>query len=114
MFRCTRALDEEATSITLSRMTILRRALLATAVLLLASTARADAAKGEGYSDLTVDQVADLIAKKEADIFDNNPKDMYAKGHVPTAKWVSFKDVKESDLPKDKSRKLVFYCANTH
>jgi hypothetical protein len=39
---------------------------------------------------------------------------VYAKGHVPTAKWVSFKDVKASDLPTDKTRKLVFYCANTH
>jgi rhodanese-related sulfurtransferase len=93
-------------------MTILRTTLLAAAFLLLAGTARADAAKDEGFSDLTVDQVADLIAKKEADVFDNNPSDMYAKGHLPTAKWVSFKDVKESDLPKDKSRKLVFYCAN--
>jgi len=95
-------------------MTILRSCLLASAVVFLVSTARASPAKEEGFSDLTVDQVADLIAKKEADIFDNNSRDVYAKGHVPTAKWVSFKDVKESDLPKDKSRKLVFYCANTH
>jgi len=95
-------------------MKILRRSLLAGLVLLLAGTARANAAKEEGFSDLTIDQVSDLIARKDADVFDNNPKDMYSKGHVPTAKWVSFKDVKESDLPKDKSRKLVFYCANTH
>jgi len=95
-------------------MKILRSALLSAAVLLLASTARADSGKDEGYTDLTVEQVSDLIAKKDADIFDNNPKDMYAKNHVPTARWVSFKDVKASDLPKDKSRKLVFYCANTH
>jgi len=27
---------------------------------------------------------------------------------------VQFNAVKESDLPKDKSRKLIFYCANTH
>jgi len=96
-------------------MTILRRTLLAAALLLSVSAARAgEAKKEEDFSDLTVEQVSDLIAKKEADVFDNNPKDMYSKGHVPTAKWVSFKDVKESDLPKDKSRKLVFYCANTH
>ena len=47
-------------------------------------------------------------------IRDNNGKDVWEKGHVPTAKWVSFKDVKESDLPADHARKLVFYCANTH
>jgi rhodanese-related sulfurtransferase len=37
---------------------------------------------------------------------------MWQKGHVPTATWVDFKDVKASDLPKDKDRMLVFYCAN--
>jgi rhodanese-related sulfurtransferase len=95
-------------------MKILRRSLLAIAVLLLASSARAGSAKEEGYTDLTIDQVAELIAKKDADIFDNNKKDDYAKSHLPTAKWVAFNAVKESDLPKDKSRKLVFYCANTH
>lgn len=95
-------------------MKTLRTSLLAAAVLLIAGAARADAVKGEGFGDLTVDQVADLIAKKDVDVFDNNGKDVYEKGHVPTAKWVAFNAVKESDLPKDKSRKLVFYCANTH
>jgi hypothetical protein len=95
-------------------MKILRRSILAAVVLLLAGTARASPGKEEGFSDLTIDQVADLIAKKDVDVFDNNSKDVYAKGHVPGAKWVDFKAVKESDLPKDKSRKLVFYCANSH
>ena len=57
-------------------MTILRNCLLASAVLLLVSTARASSAKEEGFSDLTIDQVSDLIAKKEADVFDNNSKDV--------------------------------------
>ena len=87
-------------------------AALAFAVLLGGSAVYAD--ENEGFGSLTVDQVADHVAKGDASVFDNNPKDMFAKGHVPTAKWVDFKAVKESDLPKDKSRKLVFYCANTH
>ena len=95
-------------------MKILRRSLLAGLVLVFAGAARANAVKEEGFSDLTIDQVSDLIARKDADVFDNNQKDVYDKGHVPTAKWVAFDAVKESDLPKDKSRKLVFYCANTH
>ena len=95
-------------------MKILRTSLLAAAVLLFAGAARADTAKDEGFGDLTVDQVADLIARKDVDVFDNNNKDVFDKGHVPTAKWVAFNEVKESDLPKDKLRKLVFYCANTH
>jgi len=95
-------------------MKILRASIFAAALLLMACRARADISKDEGFGDLTVDQVSDLIAKKDADIFDNNGKDVFEKGHVPTARWVSFKDVKEADLPKDKSRNLVFYCANTH
>ena len=66
----------------------------------------------EELSSLTVDQVAEHVAKGDASIFDNNPKDMWQKGHVPTAKWVDFKDVQASDLPKDKDRTLIFYCAN--
>jgi rhodanese-related sulfurtransferase len=88
--------------------------LIAAGIALLACSARANEAKAEGFGELTVDQVADLVAKHDADVFDNNGRDDYQKGHVPTAKWVSFKVVKESDLPKDRSRKLVFYCANPH
>lgn len=95
-------------------MSLLRTSLLSAAALLFAGAARADTTKDEGFGDLGVDQVADLIAKKDVDVFDNNPKDMFEKGHVPTAKWVAFNDVKQSDLPRDKLRKLVFYCANTH
>ncbi|HET9754557.1 MAG TPA: rhodanese-like domain-containing protein, partial [Myxococcales bacterium] len=76
--------------------------------------ARADARHEEGFGELTVDQVADLIAKKDVDVFDNNSRSDFDKGHVPTAKWVAFNQVKAGDLPADKSRKLVFYCANSH
>lgn len=95
-------------------MTILRTSILAAFVLLLAGTSRASSGKEEGFGDLTVEQVSDLIAKKDIDVYDNNARNDYAKAHLPTAKWVDFKDVKESDLPKDKSRKVVFYCANSH
>ena len=75
-------------------MTILRTTLVALGVLFLAFAARAGEAKHEGFNELSVDEVADLIAKRDIDIFDNN----------------AFKDVKEADLPKDRSRKVVFYC----
>lgn len=68
----------------------------------------------EGFKSLTVDEVAGLIAKKEADIFDNNSHKRWAESHVATAKWVQFDAVKASDLPADKLRKVVFYCANSH
>ncbi len=85
--------------------------LLAAAVAFAAFGARAaDSAKDEGFGQLTVDQVADLIAKHQADVFDNNTKEDWTKGHVPTAKWVAFNHVTPGDLPKDHSRTLVFYC----
>jgi hypothetical protein len=98
----------------MSAMILLRRTLLGIGLALIAFTARAGDAKDEGFGSLTVDQVSDLLAKGEVTVFDNNGKDRWQKSHVPTAKWVDFKDVKKSDLPQDHSRKLVFYCANEH
>lgn len=71
-------------------------------------------ASDDKFGSLTVDQVSDLIAAKGADIFDNNDRDDWAREHVPGAKWVKFNGVTAKDLPQDKSRQLVFYCANTH
>jgi rhodanese-related sulfurtransferase len=85
---------------------------LAAAGALLALAGPASAADKDPFGSLTPDQVSDLIAKKEASVYDNNPREMYEKGHVPSAKWVDFKDVTASDLPQDKDRTLVFYCAN--
>ena len=92
----------------------MRGALIALAAVgvLLAPVAGARAAEKDPFGSLTVDQVADLIAKKDASIFDNNSAEQYQGGHVPTAKWVDFKNVTASDLPQDKDRTLVFYCAN--
>jgi hypothetical protein len=95
-------------------MHTLRTLFVAAGIALFALSARADAAKSEGFGELTIDQVADLIAKHEADVFDNNDKDEWVAGHVPSAKWVAFNDVKAGDLPQDHARKLVFYCHNRH
>ena len=92
-------------------MNSLRTLMIAAALALFVYSARADA-KSEGFGELTMDEVSALIAGKSADVFDNNSKDEWKDGHVPTAKWVKFSDVKESDLPADHSRKLVFYCHN--
>ncbi len=83
---------------------------LALGALLFGAAARAD--DKEEFGRLTVDQVAEHVAKGDASIFDNNDKETWQKGHVPTAKWVDFKNVQASDLPKDKDRTLIFYCAN--
>jgi rhodanese-related sulfurtransferase len=79
------------------------------ALLLLPLAARA-AEEKDPFGSLTIDQVSDLIAKHDVAVFDNNSLDRYKQSHLPGAKWVSFKDVKASDLPADKQAKLVFYC----
>jgi rhodanese-related sulfurtransferase len=84
--------------------------LLAGILLFAGGAARAN----EGFGELTVDQVDKLIQSKGAEVFDNNSKDEWKEGHVPTAKWVAFNGVKPTDLPKDKDRELVFYCHNEH
>jgi rhodanese-related sulfurtransferase len=66
--------------------------------------------KKDAFGRMTIAQVNELIAKKDGFIFDNNSKETYAKGHVPTAKWIAFNDVKTADLPASKDAKLVFYC----
>ena len=91
------------------------RILLGIGLALLACTARAGDshdAKDEGFGSLTIDQVQELVGKGEATVFDNNSKDRWSEGHVPSAKWVDYKNVKAGDLPQDHSRKLVFYCSN--
>lgn len=77
-----------------------------------ADNASADAAEPELHT-LTVDEVSAKIAANDGKtyIFDNNSKDHYAEGHLPTAKWVAFNKVTAADLPADKTATLIFYCA---
>jgi rhodanese-related sulfurtransferase len=63
---------------------------------------------------LSIDAVADLIAKKPRalHIYDANPKEVYEQGHLPGARWIAFDHVTPDSLPKDRSAILVFYCYN--
>ena len=77
-----------------------------------ACAVHADPAK-DGFGELTLDQVEQAIAKKEAiTIIDNNSRDRWAQGHVPGAKWMESSGIKAAELPADKGAKLVFYCSN--
>jgi hypothetical protein len=62
---------------------------------------------------LTLDEVSARIAAHDGKtfVFDNNSRDRYASGHVPTARWVDHKNVTAADLPPDKAATLIFYCA---
>jgi len=90
--------------------------LLAVAAFVLAGLtgcSRASSPSSELHS-LTVDEVAARIAANDGKtfIYDNNPKDRYAKSHVPGAHWLDDESVSAADLPADKTATLVFYCAS--
>jgi hypothetical protein len=63
---------------------------------------------------LTIDQVSAKLAAADGKtfIFDDNPKESWVKGHVPTARWLDAEHVTAADLPKDKTAMLIFYCHN--
>ncbi len=68
----------------------------------------------QGFGELTVEQVAARIGTPGVHIFDNNHREEWVKGHVPTATWVDYETMTTADLPADKSATLIFYCANEH
>ena len=72
------------------------------------------AAKEADLPTMTVDEVDAAIAKKEVTPVDcNGDKTRKNKGVVPGAILASSADgFAESELPKDKTTKLVFYCAD--
>ncbi len=55
--------------------------------------------------------VAALIAAhSDVVIVDVNPREIYDDGHIPGARWASFREL--SGLPRDKRTPLIFYCYN--
>jgi hypothetical protein len=76
-------------------------------------TSSAPATSGE-LKPLTVDQVAAMLAASDGKtfIYDNNNKESWVEGHVPSARWVDSDHVTAADLPGDKAATLVFYCHN--
>ena len=77
---------------------------------LAAFSAPAHAEGKEAFGRLTVEQVQQLVSNHKAYLFDNNSKETWAQGHVPSAKWMRFDSVLVKDLPQDKAAELVFYC----
>jgi rhodanese-related sulfurtransferase len=66
----------------------------------------------EAFKRLTVEEVAARIAANDGKtfVFDDNNADRFAKGHVPGAKYLPYKEVAADKLPADKTAALVFYC----
>ena len=69
-------------------------------------------AKGS-YAAVSVEYVADQLAKNESIFVDSRPKKAkYDKGHIPSAISIpdSQFDILKGKLPADKSTLLIFYC----
>lgn len=64
-----------------------------------------------GIMELTPQQVQKELSSGQALILDVNPEGIYKKYHVPKSKNVGFNKLSDA-LPKDKSKKLIFYCMN--
>ena len=69
-------------------------------------------AKGS-YAAVSVEYVADQLAKNELIIVDSRPKKAkYDKGHIPSAISIPDSDFDKlkGKLPADKNLLLIFYC----
>ena len=69
-------------------------------------------AKGS-YAAVSVEYVADQVAKNEAVLVDARPKKAkYDKGHIPSAISIpdSEFDKLQGKLPADKNVLVIFYC----
>jgi hypothetical protein len=78
-----------------------------------------EAKEPEPFGRLSIEELEAKMKAREAGqgklaIFDNNVRERFDKGHIPSAKWVKFDKVSAADLPADKDTTLVFYCSNEH
>jgi rhodanese-related sulfurtransferase len=69
---------------------------------------------GEGFGELTVDQVQAKLKQKDVYVFDCNDSGTFQSGHVPGAKLLDYPAATEKDFPANKKATLIFYCMNEH
>lgn len=70
------------------------------------------AACSRGFGELTPAQVHDLLGRSGVYLYDNNPEDLFAAGHLPGAVHLNAAHFLPWDLPGDHDATLVFYCHN--
>ena len=95
----------------------MRKLVLASLLFLGACPGKSEDRATPAVPTVSVDQVDELIAKHEAQAVDANGVETRKKmGVVPGAILLSDSndELDPKQLPADKSKGLVFYCANTH
>jgi len=104
-------------SVSLARFVVVLWTVVASATAL-TSSASDDQAKSttgeaaQGFRGLTPGEVHARMQRGQIVVFDANPTDIFAKNHVPGARWVDYDLVATESLPSDKSAAIVFYCMN--
>ena len=66
----------------------------------------------KSFPELSVQEVAELMAQGEAVIIDVNPRRRWASGHVPGAINLDPSEFTEADIPADKGMSVIFYCSD--
>jgi rhodanese-related sulfurtransferase len=61
---------------------------------------------------LTPAQLHEMRGTRRVYVFDANPRDIFNQYHVPEAVHVEYDQITASQLPKDQSALIVFYCMN--
>ncbi len=69
---------------------------------------------GEGFGELTVDQVQAKLKQKNVFVYDCNDPETFKVGHVPSARYLDYPHAAAGDFPTDKQATLIFYCQNEH
>lgn len=90
----------------------MRLASLAVVIALAAAgISRGDDAKKK-WTEIGVEELAKAIDAGNAHLFDNNPKFVWEKRHIPGAAWLPANQYDAEDLPAEKDAFVVFYCMN--
>lgn len=89
-----------------------------TAVALLLALAAAAAVLGcagahakEPFAFVGIPEVERMLSEPDVAVIDANPKEVFARNHLPGAKHYRSAPLAEV-LPADKKTRLVFYCAS--
>jgi rhodanese-related sulfurtransferase len=64
------------------------------------------------FPELSVKEVAELIAQGAAVLIDVNPSRRWASGHVPGAINLDPSEFTEADIPGGKTANVIFYCSD--
>ena len=69
--------------------------------------------EAKSFPELSVQEVAELIAQGDAVIIDVNPRRRWASGHVPGAINLDPAEFSKEDIPAEAQTSVIFYCSDT-